>query len=123
MTTTEYTPEQRDFICEALIKRGRELAAEIKSQGEELKQIVSRLDDLTPVGWTLVVDGIPAKKKPGNREFNPELAVARFTPVELEQCKAEGIDPKKVRELAEAKGLVEACMVEAPIEAAKIRLR
>lgn len=119
-TTSEYTDEQRDFICQALIQRGRKIAAEIKAQGEELKQITARLDELTPVGWELVVDGIPAKKKFGNRTFSPELAIARFTPEQLEQCKANGIDPKKVADLATALGIKEACM--APSDKAVVKL-
>ena len=102
--------ETRDYMCEALVRRGRQIAAQMKSDAEEIKKILARLDELTPPGWELNVDGIPARKKPGNRSFSPEMAMARFSTEEIESCKAEGLDMKKVRELAEAKGLIEACM-------------
>lgn len=120
---SEYTEADRDFICDALVRRGRSLAAEMKSIGEEVAQILKRLDELTPIGWELVVDGIAARKRPGNRGFSHELAIAQFTPDDLEACKAEGLDPKKVRTVAESKGLVEACMVAAPPEKASVSLK
>lgn len=117
-----YSDEQRDFVCTALIQRGRTIAAEIKSMDEDLKQIMERLDALTPVGWTLVVDGIKARKAPGNRGFDPELALARFSPQEIEACKAEGLDPKKIADLAKAKGIKEACMVSDPDKKPSVKL-
>lgn len=121
-TDHEYDEEQRDFVLAALVQRGRVLSAEIKAMNEEKAQLLARLDELTPVGWNLVVDGVKAQKTAGSRSFDPALAVARFTPEELETCRAEGLDAKKIRELAAAKGLTEACMAPPSADKASIRL-
>lgn len=120
---TEYTEIERDQICEALARRARSLAAEEKSLKEEREKIESRIADLVPVGWTIMVDGVPVRKSLGNRTFSAELAAGHLSPEELAACKADGIDPKKVRELAEAKGLVEACMVSPPADKAAVKLK
>jgi hypothetical protein len=117
------TEAERDFMCEALIRRARSLSADVKSMNEEIAKILARLDELVPLGWELVVDGIPAKKKLGNRSFSPELALARLTPDEQMLCRADGFDNKKIREMAEAKGLVESCMVQPDADKASVKLK
>lgn len=113
--------DQLDLVS-ALVRRGRLLAAEMKSMSEEHKKIIARLDELVPVGWKLDVDGIPASKRTGNRSFSPALAISHFTAEEKAACVKTVVDPKEVRSIAEARNLVEACMVEPDGDKAILKL-
>lgn len=113
MTAPEMTDEEaRTYQIEALVRRARALRAEQTSIAETIKAIEAKLDSLTEVGWKVVIDDIPASKKPGNRTFSMELAIAKMTPEEKLSCVSTGINASTVREIADAKGWTEACMLD-----------
>jgi hypothetical protein len=93
-----------------LVRTGRKLSADKKAIDEELKLITEKIDALVPVGWELVVDGVPAAKRGPNRAFSKILALAKLNADEKKACIASGYDEKKIRALAEAKGVLEECM-------------
>lgn len=106
------TPEEFEAeLTRALVRRGRALAAEIKTMTEEMNKIKSRLEEIVPVGWKEEIDGVSASRKPGNRTFSEQLALAQFTTDEKLSCVARpAVDPKLVRALADAKNITQSCM-------------
>ncbi len=109
----------------ALIRRARSVAAEIKSQNEELKEIVGKLNDLLPVGWKGVVDGVSASKRSSNRTFDPKAYYLQLSPEEKLSCLRTGlalIDEKLVADLAKTKGDKEQFMVAPEVDAGILKL-
>lgn len=104
--------EQTTLQVEALVRRARGLAAEIREMTETKKAIESRIESLVPLGWKSEIDSIPAQRKLGNRSFNRDLAIARMTQEQKLQCVTTGIDDKMVRAIADSQGWTEECMVE-----------
>lgn len=100
----------------ALVRRGREIAAQTKLMTEELKDLKSKIQDLLPVGSAVLVDDRSARVKPGNRSFNPLLAMQIFTPDQRLSCIT--VTPTRndtaVRELAKGLGITEQCMEPPP---------
>jgi hypothetical protein len=106
----------------ALVRRGRTLAAEAKTIAEELKTIGEKIEGLVPVGWELMIDGVPAARRKPNRQFSKLIAMQHLSPDEKKACLASGYDDKKIRAMVEAKGKLEECMEENPSGKAQLRL-
>lgn len=104
----------------ALVRLGRQLDAEIRDLGERKRAVIKALDEVTDVGWKLVVDGVPASKKLGNRTFSPALALERFTVEEKLSVISTGIDFAAVRALADNLGFTEECMVSPETTSVKL---
>lgn len=111
MTETE---KLTDAQLEALVRRHRELTAEVAEIQAETVMIKQRIDSNVSVGWKLTVDGVTASKREGNRDFDQVLAFHELDETEREECKVTRLDPKLVREMVEKKGRLEACMVRKP---------
>lgn len=85
----------------ALVRRGRSVAAEMKSLGEELKEIQAKLEVLVPIGFKNVVDGVECSRRDSNRSFDWKAYYATLTAEEKLDCLRSGFD--KVDEKAVAK--------------------
>lgn len=110
MTTID--EETKAIQIEAIVRRARVIAAEIRSLTETKNALEAKLDSLVDVGWKAEVDGIPASKKTGNRSFSPALAIARMTAEQKLACVSTSINNKTVREIADTEGWTEECMAE-----------
>lgn len=93
--------EQTKTQAQALIRRGRVISSEIKSLGEELKDITGKLEDLLPIGFKDVVDGVECSRRDSNRAFDWKGYYATLSPEDKLDCLRSGLD--KVDEKAVAK--------------------
>jgi hypothetical protein len=108
----EPTHEERVAQLTALIRRHRELGAEVAGLTEERKAIQATVAELTQPGWKLVVDGVSATHREANRTFSLARAL-EVLPAEIKaQCvdKLPRFDPKMIREAVEQEGLLDECM-------------
>lgn len=96
----------------ALVRRHRELGAEVAGLTEERKAIQEQVAKLTQPGWKLVVDGVSASHREANRTFSLALALQHLPTEAKAACvdKQPRFDPKLIREAVEAAGLLEECM-------------
>lgn len=110
-TTAEISDEER---LEAMVRTGRFLAAQIKELTEQKTIVEDKIKAMTPIGWSLVVDGVPASKRKPNRAFSKLLALAAMTPEQRQECKVTEprFDDKLIRKKADELGLTESCMEE-----------
>lgn len=104
--------EQTELQLEALVRRARVIAAEIRELTETKKAIEDKIDSLVEVGWKVEIDGIPASKKTGNRTFSEALALAKMTAEQKQNCIETIVSKKAIRAIADSKGWTEECMVE-----------
>lgn len=96
----------------ALVRRHRELGAELAGLTEERKAIQDQVSGLTRPGWKLVVDGVAATHRDANRTFSLALALQVLPTETKASCvdKQPRFDAKLIREAVEAAGLLEECM-------------
>lgn len=98
----------------ALIRRHRQLAAEVSHLQGEMAQIKDTIDAAVPVGWKLEVDGVPAAKRAGNREFCKITAISLLSEEQKTACKAMVYVDKLIRIAVTDAGMLDQCMIERP---------
>lgn len=98
----------------ALIRRHRQLAAEVSHLQGEMAQIKDTIDAAVAVGWKLDVDGVPAGKRAGNREFCRITAISLLSEEQKVACRREMYVDKLIRIAVTEAGLLEQCLVEKP---------
>lgn len=97
---------------ENLVRRYRTLAGVIAEMQAEQAQIVSYINEQVDVGWSIEVDGVPASKRKGRRQFDLTTAVTFLTADQRDESKRVMFDVTMVRELIEAEGLLDECMID-----------
>lgn len=102
-----------DLKLEWMVRRYRQLAATKSEIEAEMSAITSEVNELVDVGWSIIIDGVPASKRNGRRQFSLETAVTFIHPEDRDAFKATVFDVTRVREYVEAKGLLEQCMEDA----------
>lgn len=109
---------------EALIRRHRELGAEVAALTEERKEIQRQVSELTKPGWKMVVDGVAASHREANRTFSEVLALSVLDTDAKKRCvdKAPRFDPKLIRKEVEEAGKLEECMVVDPEKNSIVKL-
>lgn len=106
MTSGDFDQER----VESMIRWYRSLAASKAEVEAQMASIVSEISEMVDVGWSIDVDGVPASKRKGRRSFSLPIALTFLNQDERDELKVFQFDAKGVRELVEAKGLVEECM-------------
>lgn len=109
---------------EALIRRHRELGAEVAALTEERKAIQAQVSGLTKPGWKMVVDGVAASHREANRAYSEVVALTVLDADAKKRCvdKLPRFDPKLVRAEVEAAGKLEECMVVDPEKSSVVKL-
>lgn len=92
MTNPGYTPEDLDHD----VKRFHELKNIRDDIEAEQSQILDRIRALG-LGQHTTVSGVAFTISPPNRRFSVEKAVQLLPAETLEQCRAEGFDPAKIK--------------------------
>jgi hypothetical protein len=96
---------------EILVREARELDAEIRELTEKKVALVERIKAELKPGDFVVVDGVRASMREGNRKFDLATAL-KMLPEDLKlKCVVTCIDEKLVREAAEAVGVLAAAMI------------
>ncbi len=98
----------------SLVHRGRSVASEIKSLGEELKALQAKLSELVPIGWKDVIDGVECSRRSSNRQFDWRGYYDSLDANERASCLRTGfglVDEKLVAKHAESKGEKERFML------------
>lgn len=98
---------------EILVREARELDAEIKELTEKKSSLIERIKAELKVGDALVVDGVRASLREGNRKFNLKLALDILPEDVRLSCIRPMIDEKLVRQTVEAMGQLDAAMEKA----------
>lgn len=104
--------ERSDEALEALVRRHRQLGAQIAEIKGEQDDIKTQIDQNTVVGWKLSVDGVTAHKRPGNRVFDQVTAISLLDAETKESCVRTGYDAAALRRAADKAGILDACMIE-----------
>lgn len=105
----------------AMVRRYRQLGnaeAEIRA---EMNSIKSLIENSVEEGWSMEIDGVPAAKRKGNRKFSKDAALELLTESEKLDCLVTVYHDGKVREMVEAKDLLDAAMIDVGA-AAQVRL-
>jgi hypothetical protein len=98
---------------EEMVRAARELDASIKELEEQKAALIEKLKTELAVGEKVVVDGVAAGHRNGNRKFDPKVALD-LMPTEVKvKCidTSPRIDEKLVRQFADQMGLTEAAKV------------
>lgn len=95
---------------EILIREARELDAEIKELTAKKSDIVERLKKELSVGDAVVVDGVRASLREGNRKYSTALALRLLDDDTKLKCIRPMIDEKLVRQTVESLGLIDSAM-------------
>lgn len=95
---------------EMLVREARELDAEIKELTSKKTDLIDRLKKELQVGEGVVVDGVRASLREGNRKYSTKLALALLDDDAKMKCIRSMIDEKLVRSTVEAMGLLDSAM-------------
>lgn len=108
----------------ALVRRHRELGAEVAGLTEERKAIQEMVSQLTQPGWKLVVDGVSATHREANRTFSLARALEVLPSEAKAACvdKMPRFDNAKIREAVEEAGLLDLCMEVDPSRSSVVKL-
>jgi hypothetical protein len=101
---------------EMLVRQARELQAEIDEKVAEKAAIVDRLKKEIQPGEKVVVDGVAASHRPGNRKYSLTLALKLLDDETKLKCVRPMIDEKFVRMTVEQMGLIDSAMEPAPAD-------
>lgn len=104
----EYDPNEQ---VEALVRRYRQIGADIAGLKAEQDEIKAMVNDLVQVGWKGKIDGIDVHKREPNRVYCPITAVSLLTAAEKKQCVVTRYDDKLVRAIIKGNGKEDECML------------
>lgn len=107
---------------EALVRRHRQLGAEMAELKAERDALETSINDQVEVGWKITVDGVPASKRAPNRAFDMVTAVSLLGPEAKQACVVTSFDQKLVRDAAKEAGILDDCMIPRLDAAAILKL-
>ena len=96
---------------EELVREARDIDAQIRELTEQKSALIEKIKAQLSIGEKVVVDGVAASLRIGNRKFDTKTALGMMDEDTRLKCVVQKIDEKLVRQFAEAMGIAEAAMI------------